>query len=68
MNKILPEMLLSTSSLGSMNFEKLIEINVSGSIDSNSVAKVQNTVTAGFEKINKVLSGMGTTRKANGFI
>ena len=61
-------MLSSASSLGSMSFEKLIEINVSGSIDSNSVAKVQNTVTAGFEKLNKVLSSMGTIRKANNFI
>jgi hypothetical protein len=67
MNKILPEMLSSARSLGSMNFEKLIEINVSGSIDSNSVTKVQNTITAGFEKLNKVFNGNGIIRKANGF-
>jgi len=75
MEKILPNMLKNayvsgtnnTLSGNTMSYDKLIEINVSGSIDSDSVTKVQATVNQAFEQLTNAFSQRGTVRKANSF-
>lgn len=73
--KILPNVIKNarvgeiTNTLSGMNmqYDKLIEINVSGSIDSNSIARIESTVNEAFAKLTGALSQRGTVRKANAF-
>ena len=75
MEKYLPNMLknayvggMTNVSAGTnMQYDKLLEINVSGSVDSNSVSKIQDTVNQAFGQLTNALSQRGTVRKANAF-
>ena len=75
MRKILPNVLKNAYAGGAtsvyagmnMQYDKLIEINVSGSIDSNSMSKIESTVNEAFTRLTGALSQRGTVRKANAF-
>lgn len=75
MDDILPNMLrnayvsgMTNVSAGmTMQYEKMIEINVSGSIDSDSVSKVQSAMNQGLSQLTNALAQRGTVRKANAF-
>lgn len=75
MEKYLPNMLKNAYVSGATNisagttmqYDKLIEINVSGSVDSNSVSRIESTVNEAFTRLTGALSQRGTVRKANAF-
>lgn len=75
MEKYLPNMLKNAYVNGATNisagttmqYDKLLEINVSGSIDSDSVSKIQSTVNQAFGQLTSALAQRGTVRKANVF-
>ena len=64
MNNVLPNIAATNSS---MNFENLVTINVSGSVDSSSVSTITSAVKNGFAELQNAFASRGTLRTANNF-